>query len=158
MTRQLLLTIGAHVYGQPGSLEKGRKAITNWMQGEGIDTNGFFIDNGSGLSREARVTADTLNQLARHQWQSPWMPEMLSSLSILGRDGTGKKRLKRDPLQGTMHLKTGLLDHVRSMAGVFQTSNGKRYLVISMQNHKDIHKLTGTRIQDELLQWLDQNG
>lgn len=158
MTRQLLLTIGAHVHGQPGTLEKGRKAITDWMQAEGIDTSGFIIDNGSGLSRDARVSAHTLNQLARHQWKSPWMPEMLSSLSILGRDGTGKKRLKNKPLQGTMHLKTGLLDHVRSMAGVFQTANGKRYLVISMQNHQDIHKVTGTRIQDALLQWLDQQG
>ena len=158
MTRQLLLTIGAHEFGHPGSLEKGRKAIVKWMQDEGIDTDGFIIDNGSGLSREARVKADTLNQLARHQWKSPWMPEMLSSLSILGRDGTGKKRLKKDPLEGTMHFKTGLLDHVRSMAGVFQTRAGKRYLVISMQNHQDIHKVTGTRIQDALLQWLDKHG
>ena len=155
MTKQLLLTIGAETAGEPGTLEKGRKAVKEWMQSEGISTEGFFIDNGSGLSRDARITADTLNQLARHQWYSPWMPEMLSSLSILGRDGTGKNRFKKKPLKGTMHFKTGLLNHVRSMAGIFQGSNGKRYLVVTMQNHKNIHQMTGTRIQNALLEWLD---
>ena len=86
------------------------------------------------------------------------MPEMLSSLSILSRDGTGKKRFKDNTLNGNMHIKTGLLDHVRTMAGMFHTASGKRYIVISLQNHQDIHKLTGTRIQDALLQWLDTNG
>jgi D-alanyl-D-alanine carboxypeptidase/D-alanyl-D-alanine-endopeptidase (penicillin-binding protein 4) len=158
MTKQLLLTIGAQAEGEPGTLEKGRQAIIQWMQSENIDTSGFVIDNGSGLSRDARISVSTLNQLARHQWRSPWMPEMLSSLSILSRDGTGKSRFKNHRLNGQMHIKTGLLDHVRSMAGVFHTASGKRYIVISLQNHQDIHKLTGTRIQDSLLQWLDDNG
>ena len=158
MTKQLLLTIGAESEGEPGTLEKGRQAIINWMQSEDIDTEGFVIDNGSGLSRDSRVSVNTLNQLARHQWHSPWMPEMLSSLSILSRDGTGKGRLKNNKLNGNMHIKTGLLDHVRTMAGVFHTAAGKRYIVISLQNHQDIHKLTGTRIQDALLQWLDNSG
>jgi len=156
MTKQLLLTIGTQSEGEPGTLQKGRQAINEWMQSEDIDTSGFVIDNGSGLSREARITVNTLNQLARNQWQSPWMPEMLSSLSILSRDGTGKSRFKNNPLKGSMHIKTGLIDHVRSMAGVFHSVNGKRYIVISLQNHTDIHKLTGTRIQDALLQWLDK--
>lgn len=157
MTKQLLLTVGAHTLGAPGTLQKGRRAITQWMQEEGIDHTGFIIDNGSGLSRSARVTVNTLNQLAHHQWRSPWMPEMLSSLSILGRDGTGKKRFNGSELTGNMHLKTGVLDHVRSMAGFFHSANGKRYVVISLQNHKNIHKTIGTEIQNALLQWLDAN-
>jgi len=157
MTKQLLLTIGSQSEGEPGTLEKGRQAIKEWMQSEGIDTTGFIIDNGSGLSRDARVSVNTLNQLARNQWRSPWMPEMLSSLSILSRDGTGKNRFKDGGLKGNMHIKTGLIDHVRSMAGVFHSTTGKRYIVISLQNHKDIHKLTGTRIQDTLLKWLDEH-
>lgn len=156
MTKQLLLTIGAETDGEPGTMQNGRKAVKQWMESEGISTKGFVIDNGSGLSRDSRITANTLNQLARHQWNSPWMPEMLSSLSILGRDGTGKKRFEKNPLKGNMHLKTGLLDHVRSMAGIFQGSNGKRYLVVTMQNHENIHQLTGTRIQNALLEWLDE--
>ncbi|MCW8963768.1 MAG: D-alanyl-D-alanine carboxypeptidase, partial [Gammaproteobacteria bacterium] len=158
MTKQLLLTIGSQSEGEPGTLEKGRKAIKKWMHSEGIDTTGFIIDNGSGLSRDARVNVNTLNQLARNQWRSPWMPEMLSSLSILSRDGTGKNRFMDGELKGNMHIKTGLIDHVRSMAGVFHSATGKRYIVISLQNHKDIHKLTGTRIQDALLKWLDEHG
>jgi D-alanyl-D-alanine carboxypeptidase/D-alanyl-D-alanine-endopeptidase (penicillin-binding protein 4) len=86
------------------------------------------------------------------------MPEMISSLSILSRDGTGKKRFKNKNLEGNMHIKTGIIDHVRSMAGVFQSKTGKRYIVLSLQNHPNIHQLTGTKIQDALLEWLDANG
>jgi D-alanyl-D-alanine carboxypeptidase/D-alanyl-D-alanine-endopeptidase (penicillin-binding protein 4) len=158
MTKQLLLTIGATSGEIPGTIKKGQQTIKQWMQSENIDTTGFVIDNGSGLSRDARITVNTLNQLARHQWQSPWMPEMISSLSILSRDGTGKKRFKNKNLEGNMHIKTGIIDHVRSMAGVFQSKTGKRYIVLSLQNHPNIHQLTGTKIQDALLEWLDANG
>lgn len=157
MTRHLLLTIGAETYGEPGTLKKGRRAIVEWMHSQDISTRGFHIDNGSGLSRDSRITGLTLSQLASHQWKSPWMAEMLSSLSILSVDGTGKKRFKDSPLSGTLHFKTGLLDHVRSMAGIFQGENGKRYVIICLQNHHNIHKLTGTRIQNALLEWLDEN-
>ncbi len=155
MTRQLMLTIAAEKSPPPGTLERGRQAINEWMQNLSIDTENFYIDNGSGLSRSSRVSAKTLNQIMQHQWQSPWMPEIVSSLSILGKDGTGKKRLKHSPLNGHMHLKTGLLDHVRTIAGFYHGNNGKRYIFIALQNHEDIHKLTGTKIQDALIKWLD---
>ncbi len=155
MARQLMLTVAAEKKGAPGTPEKGREAITEWLHGLNIDTKGLYIDNGSGLSRDARISAQTLQQIMLHQWHSPWMPELVSSLSILGKDGTGRKRLRNSDLRGSMHLKTGLLDHVRTIAGFYHADDGQRYLLIALQNHKNIDKLIGTRIQDELIQWLD---
>ncbi len=157
VSRQLMLTIAAEKQAAPGTPEKGRQAINEWMQNLGVDTGNFYIDNGSGLSRSSRISAHTLKQIMQHQWQSPWMPEIISSLSILGKDGTGRKRLKNSPLNGHMHLKTGLLDHVRTAAGFYHADNGRRYIFITLQNHKNIHKLTGTRIQDALIKWLDSH-
>jgi D-alanyl-D-alanine carboxypeptidase/D-alanyl-D-alanine-endopeptidase (penicillin-binding protein 4) len=155
MTRQLLLTLGAEMKGAPATLEKGRQAIQEWMQQQNIRHDHLVVDNGSGLSRDARVTAVTLLDLLQHVWRSPFMPELVSSMSILGIDGTAKKRFRNQPLQGSMHLKTGVIDHVRAMAGVFHGNNGKRYIVISLHNHPDIHNGQGTMIQNELLEWLD---
>ncbi len=155
MTKQLLLTIASESRSTPATLDLGRKAIDRWLSSQKIDTKDLYIDNGSGLSRNSRISAKTLGQIMRHQWNSPWMPEIVSSYSILGRDGTGKKRLKNSSINGNMHLKTGLLDHVRSIAGFYHGDNGKRYIIIALHNHENIHKLTGTRIQDELIKWID---
>ena len=56
MTRQLFLTIGAERLGPPGSLEKSRQVISNWLTDKGIDTADSFFDNGSGLSRKSVLT------------------------------------------------------------------------------------------------------
>ena len=47
-----------------------------------------LVDNGSGLSRESRVTAQAMARMLQHAWASPVMPELMSSLPISGVDGT----------------------------------------------------------------------
>ncbi|TNF97598.1 MAG: hypothetical protein EP297_10390 [Gammaproteobacteria bacterium] len=155
MTRQLLLTLGAEIKGAPGTVEKGRQAIQEWLNQQNIRNEHLVIDNGSGLSRDSKVTAVTLLDLLKHAWYSPFMPELVSSMSILGIDGTAKKRFRNQTLQGSMHIKTGVIDHVRAMAGIFHGNNGKRYIVISLHNHPGIHNGQGTLIQNALLEWLD---
>lgn len=155
MTRQLLLTMAAESGSVPATVDAGRRVVHDWLRSQSIDTRGLYVDNGSGLSRDTRITAKALGQIMQHQWNSPWMPEIISSYAILGRDGTGKKRLKDSPLKGHMHLKTGLLHHVRSMAGFYRGNNGKRYIVIALHNHRNIHQATGTQVQDALIRWLD---
>ena len=54
----------------------------------------LVIDNGAGLSREARVSADSLASMLTVAWNSPVMPEYISSLAIAGVDGTVRRRLK----------------------------------------------------------------
>jgi len=117
----------------------------------------MIIDNGSGLSRKARIKAITLVQLLEQTWQSPFQPEFLSSLPIAGLDGTMKKRLNGHIKAGSMRIKTGLLRDVRSMAGYVTTKSGKTYVIVSLQNYRGIQNWTGTEVQDALLKWLYNN-
>ena len=154
MTRQVFLTLGAEQFGPPASLPKAREAVLAWLDAEGLSADAFRIDNGSGLSRNARATATSLASLLQHAWRSPYMPEFVASLSIVGIDGTFGRRHREGPLTGTAHLKTGRLDDVTAMAGYVQAADGRRYVAVLLHNAPDVHRGTGVVVQDALLGWL----
>jgi D-alanyl-D-alanine carboxypeptidase/D-alanyl-D-alanine-endopeptidase (penicillin-binding protein 4) len=60
------------------------------------------------------------------------MPELLSSLPVVGLDGTMKRSRAG---VATAHLKTGSLRDVTALAGVVHASSGKRYVLVAMVNH-----------------------
>ena len=89
----------------------------------------MVIDNGSGLSRDTRISAHTLARLLLHAWSSPVMPELASSLPVTGLDGT----LRRSRAQlGRAHLKTGSLRDVAGVAGYVLGSSGRRYVLVAI--------------------------
>ena len=154
MARQLLYTLGAEAFGPPGTEAAGRKAVRQWLAGNGMDFAELRLDNGAGLSRESRMTARHLADLLRFAYQSAYMPEYLSSLALSGVDGTLSRRFRNGVLTGMAHLKTGSLDHVSSIAGYFQARSGNRYIVVMLHNHTDIHRGPGEEVQEALLRWL----
>ncbi|MDH3413313.1 MAG: D-alanyl-D-alanine carboxypeptidase/D-alanyl-D-alanine-endopeptidase [Gammaproteobacteria bacterium] len=154
MTRNLLLTLGAERYGEPGTVEKGRAAIRDWLQRTGIDTESLVVDNGSGLSRDARASSRLLGELLLEAYRSPYMPEFIASLPLSAMEGTMESRFRDNPLKGRMHMKTGLIDHVRSMGGFMLSRNGRTFVIVLLQNHVNVHRRIGTQIQDALLQWV----
>ncbi len=154
MTRNVLLTLGAERYGEPGTVEKGRAAVHDWLRRAGIDGKSLFVDNGSGLSRDARVSSRLLGELLLAAHRSPYMPEFVASLPISAMDGTMRDRFKDDPLKGRMHMKTGLINNVRSMGGYMLTRNGRTMAIVLLQNHANVHRRIGTQVQDALLEWV----
>jgi D-alanyl-D-alanine carboxypeptidase/D-alanyl-D-alanine-endopeptidase (penicillin-binding protein 4) len=155
MTRQLLLTIGKeNNNNNAGNKTAGRKVISDWLQSIGIPAPELIIENGSGLSRSARISARTLAMLLQHALQSSYQPEYFSSLPLVGIDGTVRKRLKGIIPPGSARIKTGIIDNVRSMAGYVKSKNNKNYIIVSLQNYKGIQNTTGTLVQDEVLKWL----
>lgn len=82
------------------------------------------------------------------------MPEFMSSLAIVGVDGTVRRRLRSDEARGRAHLKTGTLRDVRAVAGYVLGASGKRYLIISMANGE---RATAIRpFDDALISWLSE--
>lgn len=154
MARQLLYTISAEVLGPPGTEEGGRKVIAGWLRDNDLEFDGFAFDNGAGLSRDARITAADLGALLRFAWRQPYMPEFVSSMSLAGLDGTLRYRMRNGPVEGSAYLKTGSLDHVAGIAGYLQARSGRRFAVVVLQNHTDIHRGYGEETQEALLRWL----
>ena len=152
MARQMLLTIGAEKQGAPGSVEKGAAAVREWLAGKGLNFPELVIENGAGLSRVERISAQHLGELLMAAWKSPGMPELMSSLPMVAVDGTLEKRLKNSPVAGQSHLKTGSLDGVRAMAGYLLDRQGRRWVVIFVVNH--VRASAAREAQDALLEWL----
>jgi len=154
MAKQLLFTLGAETYGPPGTEAKGRQAVNEWLTRHGMDVAELKLDNGAGLSRNSRMTARQLGGLLRYAYDSPYMPEYMSSLSLSGLDGTLSRRFRGGALTGKAHIKTGSLDHVSAFAGYLQARSGNRYIVVTLQNHTDVHRGPGEEVQEALLRWL----
>lgn len=154
MARQLLYTLSAEVQGEPGTEPGGRKVVSDWLGKNGLGSCALAYENGAGLSRNTRMTARDMGAMLRFAWRQPYMPEYVSSLSLSGLDGTLAYRFEDPALTGSAHLKTGSLDHVTAIAGYLQARSGRRFAVVTMQNHKDIHRGPGDEVQEALLRWL----
>lgn len=154
MARQLLYTLSAEERGPPGTEAGGRRVVADWLRANGFEFTELAFENGAGLSRDARITAADFAAMLQFAWRQPYMPEYVSSLSLAGLDGTLRYRMRGGPLEGRGHLKTGSLDHVAGIAGYFQARSGRRFSVVVLQNHTDIHRGYGEETQEVLLQWL----
>ena len=152
MARTLLLTLGAERGRKPADQVNSETVAKAVLIRQGLAMPELVMDNGSGLSREARISADSLAAMLNVAWRSPVMPEFMSSLAIAGVDGTVRRRLKNEATQGMAHLKTGSLRDVRAIAGYVLGASGKRYVVVSMVNHEQAH--AAKEFDDALIEWL----
>ncbi len=107
MARTLLLTLGAERGRRPATVSSSEEVAKGLLAKQGLDMPELVIDNGAGLSRDARVSADSLASMLTLAWNSPVMPEYISSFAIAGVDGTVRRRLKGNGTLGMAHLKTG---------------------------------------------------
>ena len=157
MSRQIFLTLGNHQQNKVATLEQSRMVVRSTLDKYGIDFQDQFIDNGSGLSRQNLVRAETVSQLLMKIYQHPLRAEFVSSLPISGIDGTIKKRFKKFPLKERMHLKTGTIDGVQGLAGYVQGLSGKEYIVVFMHNDFSEFTYKTKPFQDAFLTWVVQD-
>ena len=111
-----------------------------------------MIENGSGLSRVERMSAASLAALLQAAWRSPVMPEFVASLPVVAADGTMKQRLRGERVAGQAHIKTGLLNDARTMAGYVLDRSGRRHVVVMLVNHPNAPQADAA--QDALLAWV----
>ncbi len=149
MARQVFLTLAAE---RPATQEGSVQRIKAWLSEKKIILPELVLDNGAGLSRNERISAEGLSQLLLAAWKSPVMPELMSSLPLAGIDGTLRKRLGNTAASGRAHLKTGYLEGVRAIAGYVLDSNDKRWVVVFLINDPKSH--LGKPAMDALLRWV----
>jgi D-alanyl-D-alanine carboxypeptidase/D-alanyl-D-alanine-endopeptidase (penicillin-binding protein 4) len=129
MAQHVFLTLSQQ-QGGVGSLDASREVMQRWWR-ERVGGDVPAFDNGSGLSREERISAQALARLLQVAWASPTMSELMSSLPVTGLDGT----MKRSKAQASAHLKTGSLRDVAGVAGFVDTASGKRLVVVAVLHH-----------------------
>lgn len=154
MTRVLMLTLGAQFGPRPASTESSAEVVKQILTRQGIELGQTVIDNGSGLSRDARISADVMADLLQHAWRSPTMPEFVSSMAILGVDGTLKRRLRNNDARGYANMKTGALKNARAIGGYVLSQSGKRYVFVSLVNHPQAYK--ARQFENAVMDWLNE--
>ena len=112
----------------------------------------LVIENGSGLSRRERISAQSLAAMLVHAFHSTVMPEFVASMPLVAVDGTMRKRLKGEQVAGSAHIKTGSLADVRAIGGYVLDRKGQRHVVVMMVNHPNAHQAQPA--MDELLRWV----
>ena len=152
MARHLYLTMGAETVGAPATGQKSLAAIKAWIAAKGIAAPELVMENGSGLSRIERMSADNLAALLQAAWRSAVMPEFIASMPVAAVDGTMRRRLRGEAVAGQAHIKSGLLADARAMAGYVLDRRGHRQVVVMIVNHPGAPESQAA--MDALLRWV----
>ena len=156
MARQLFLALSAEVLKQPGRSDRSTQVVRSWLAEKKLDGPELVLENGSGLSRQERISAQHLGQLLLEAWRSAVMPELMSSLPLVAYDGTMRRRLRSESIAGQAHIQTGSLSDARTLAGYVLDQRGQRHVVVLFINHPNA--AASQSAQDALLQWVYERG
>ncbi len=152
MARQIFLTLATTRHPPPATPALAADVVQRFLKERKIAMPGLVIENGSGLSRNERVTAGGLAQLLAVADKSAEREEFASSLAVAATDGTVQKRFQNGTVAGQALLKTGTLEGVRALAGYVIDAQGRRWIVVAIINHP--HATRGPAALDTLVQWV----
>jgi len=107
IANQILIALGAHVYGPPGTLEKGVQAVSCYAK-EVLHLNDIQIVEGSGISPKNRLSA-------------------LDMLVVLKAFEPHRDLLTR---KGEVLYKSGTLRELRARAGYIERPSGRPYYFV----------------------------
>ncbi len=114
MANQLLLSMGAKIYGEPATLEKGLRVIKNYSV-EQLILNNIEITEGSGLSKSNQISSENMIKV---------LYEFIPFAYLLRQ-------------KGNELFKTGTLTDVRTRAGYIIGMNNRLYPYVIMVNQKE---------------------
>ena len=147
MAEQLFMTLSLQKNGV-GTVDGSRQILRQWWQTRFGEAGTPVMDNGAGLSRDTRISAQALARMLQAAWAAPVMPELMASLPIAGVDGTLRRSAAA---QGSAHLKTGSLRDVMALAGYVHAVSGRRYVLVAMVNHANA--VAARPVLDSLIDW-----
>jgi D-alanyl-D-alanine carboxypeptidase/D-alanyl-D-alanine-endopeptidase (penicillin-binding protein 4) len=123
VAEMLCKAVGVAAGRAPGSWDGGVAAMRQHLQALGIDLGAVKLVDGSGLSRQNRLSARVLVETLRMAGTSfAFGPEFVSALPIAGTDGTLARRER--PIEGAVRAKTGSLTGVVTLSGYARLAAG----------------------------------
>lgn len=154
--RQLYLALGQAL--EPShkaafvSLDQSTVALKQWLFSKRLSFPELVVENGSGLSRQERISAYHMGELLVAAFHSPVMPEFMASLAVSAVDGTMKNRLRGSLVAGKAHMKTGTLNDVSAIAGYVLDHKNRRSVVVFLVNHVNANHARSA--MDALIRWV----
>lgn len=156
MARQVFLTLATTRYPPPATTARATDTVLAWLAKRNLRMPELVLDNGSGLSRNERISADSLARLLIAADASSVREDFVSSLAVAAMDGTVQRRFLTGTVAGQALLKTGTLEGVRALAGYVIDAEGRRFVVVAMVNHPSAARAQAPL--DFLVQWVYRHG
>jgi D-alanyl-D-alanine carboxypeptidase/D-alanyl-D-alanine-endopeptidase (penicillin-binding protein 4) len=156
IARMVFLALGTlgPTLPQETTFQRADREVRLWMERRGIDTAGLVLENGSGLSRLERIKPAQLTAVLRAAMASEWAPEFVSSLPIVGVDGTMRRRLHGTAAAERARVKTGTLRDVSAVAGYVKDGAGDTLVVTAIFHHPAATRQVARPLLDVLLESL----
>lgn len=147
MAECALKTLGVSP-GRAGSWASGTVAVGEYLRQLGVAGDYYVIDDGSGLSRQNRLTARAVTTVLAAMNRHAGRDRFRSILAQPGEPGTLKRRLRWADTKNRVWAKTGFINGVRTLAGYVRTSDGGMFAFAFLYNDARA-TLPLTRAQDE---------
>ena len=126
--------------------------IKNYWINKGLSCNGFYMSDGSGLSRNNAVSASFLvDILCYMKISSPRFSDFFESLPVAGKTGTLKYLGKGTVLEGKLMAKSGSIQRVRSYAGYYKPNEKTLYAFAVIVNNYNCSGAELKKILEKLL-------
>jgi D-alanyl-D-alanine carboxypeptidase/D-alanyl-D-alanine-endopeptidase (penicillin-binding protein 4) len=122
----------------------------------GLDSNGYLLKDGSGLSRQNLVSPETFVQLLTAMAQSPHAENYRKSLAIAAETGTLKGRFQDTAVTGKLHAKTGTLSGSSSLSGYLDNPNFQPLVFSILVNNSEQPSLILRKAIDSIIILLSQ--
>jgi serine-type D-Ala-D-Ala carboxypeptidase/endopeptidase (penicillin-binding protein 4) len=148
--------LGAFTSGRPGTMDKGAKAVREFLKEIGVSD--VVYENPSGLSRKNSFRPRDLLRILQYVEQHfEIYPEYLTALPIGGVDGTLHKRMHQSDTVGSVRAKTGHLDGVTGLAGYVGSKFDGRYQFAFLYNGGAQDSVRAQELFDKILLELPGN-
>jgi serine-type D-Ala-D-Ala carboxypeptidase/endopeptidase (penicillin-binding protein 4) len=142
-----------------GSTASGAEVMYEFLRSSGIDINGAFIEDGSGLSPFDAINTRELVNLLVYLWnKGKYFNEFYSSLPDAGKNGTLKNSFTDPVFESRLRAKGGSMTRVRSFAGYFTTASGKKMVFsIIINNYSGPSHVITSAIEENLKELIINN-
>ncbi len=134
MAEMVFRSLGAELFGPPGTKEKGARAVSQVLREIGVPSGEFYIDSGSGLSYTTKASAYAFGTVLTYAFNKPSIREpFIDSLAENGKSGTLRRHWAGSSF--TVKGKTGTLASVVGFSGyVFWDSVAPPFIVTFICN------------------------
>ncbi len=151
---QVFLALG-HARGGGGTREGGRAAVAKALELMGVNANGLVQVDGSGLSRDDRVTARQITALiaAVLREDEPTSKAFVDSLAVASETGTLDDRMTDKRLAGRVRAKTGFIAGTSALSGILDAKDGRRLvfsILVEYPNCDGLNKFVWKPMEDAI--------
>ena len=130
----LILELGSKT-SLPAQTENGVGLIEAYLERLGVWTDESLVLNGSGLSPTMQLQPSQISAVMLDMHANPLLgPEYVASMSVSGRDGTLRKRMKQEPYIARARGKTGSINGVYCVATYIYATDGTPYVMVFFAN------------------------